>query len=95
MLRLLGYSYHLRRPDREKALVIELGLGLMRAFTWLAERAVRLPAGPSHPVCATLAGNVQRRARCPARAARESDYVPILPPSSLRMTSVAGRGRPP
>ncbi len=51
MIRLLGYSYLLRRPDAEKELVVELGLGLMRAFTLLAERAARLPAGPSHPDC--------------------------------------------
>jgi CDGSH-type Zn-finger protein/uncharacterized Fe-S cluster protein YjdI len=51
MLRLLGYSYLLRRPDPEKALVIELGIGLMRALAPLAERAARLPAGPSNPDC--------------------------------------------
>lgn len=51
MLRLLGYSYLIPRPDPEKALAIDLGLGLMRSFTLLAERAARLPAGPSHPDC--------------------------------------------
>ena len=51
MLRLLGYSYLIPRPEPEKALVIDLGMGLMRAFTWLGERAARLPAGPSHPDC--------------------------------------------
>jgi len=51
MLRLLAYSYLIPRPEPEKALVIDLGLGLMRGFTHLAERAARLPAGPSHPGC--------------------------------------------
>ena len=30
---------------------MDLGLGLMRAMTPLAERAARLPAGPSNPGC--------------------------------------------
>jgi CDGSH-type Zn-finger protein/uncharacterized Fe-S cluster protein YjdI len=51
MLRLLGYSYLVPRPDAEKGLAVDLGLGLMRAVTFLAERAARLPAGPSHPDC--------------------------------------------
>lgn len=51
MLRLLAYSYLIPRSEPEKALAIELGLGLMRVFTWLAERAARLPAGPSNPDC--------------------------------------------
>jgi uncharacterized Fe-S cluster protein YjdI/CDGSH-type Zn-finger protein len=51
MLRLLGYSYLVPRPEPEKALVVDLAMGLMRAFTVLAERAARLPAGPSHPDC--------------------------------------------
>jgi len=49
MLRLLGYSYLVPRPSPEKALVVDLALGLMRAVTHLAERAVRLPAGASNP----------------------------------------------
>jgi CDGSH-type Zn-finger protein/uncharacterized Fe-S cluster protein YjdI len=51
MLRLLAYSYTVRRPAPEKALSIDLALGLMRAATHLAERAARLPAGPSNPGC--------------------------------------------
>lgn len=51
MLRLLGYSYLLPRPNPEKALAVELGTGLMRSVTLLGERAARLPAGPSHPDC--------------------------------------------
>ena len=51
MLRLLAYSYTVRRPLPEKSLAIDLALGLMRAVTYLAERAARLPAGPSNPDC--------------------------------------------
>ncbi|HVZ37593.1 MAG TPA: ferritin-like domain-containing protein, partial [Polyangiaceae bacterium] len=49
MLRLLAYTYLLPRPAPEKSLSVKLALGLMRAATLLAERAVRLPAGPAHP----------------------------------------------
>jgi len=51
MLRLLAYSYTLRRPVPQKALCVDLAIGLMRAATILAERAARLPAGPSNPNC--------------------------------------------
>jgi CDGSH-type Zn-finger protein/uncharacterized Fe-S cluster protein YjdI len=51
MLRLVAYAYALRRPDSEKALAVDLGMGLMRAVTLLGERAARLPAGPSNPGC--------------------------------------------
>jgi CDGSH-type Zn-finger protein/uncharacterized Fe-S cluster protein YjdI len=51
MLRLLAYSYVVPRPAPEKALAVELSLGLMRAVTALGERAARLPAGPSNPGC--------------------------------------------
>jgi CDGSH-type Zn-finger protein/uncharacterized Fe-S cluster protein YjdI len=51
MLRLMAYSYVVPRPRPEKALSISLALGLMRAVTHLAERAARLPAGPSNPGC--------------------------------------------
>ena len=51
MLRLLSHSYLLPRPHPAKALCVDLGLGLMRAMTPLAERAARLPAGPSNPAC--------------------------------------------
>ena len=51
MLRLLAYAYLLPRPEPEKALAVELASGLMRAMTPLAERAARMPAGPSHPGC--------------------------------------------
>ncbi|WP_082579783.1 ferritin-like domain-containing protein [Pelomonas sp. Root1444] len=51
MLRLLAQSYLLPSPSTEKGLHVDLALGLMRAFTPLAEHAARLPAGPSNPDC--------------------------------------------
>lgn len=51
MLRLIAHSYLVPRPQTEKALAVDLSLGLMRAVTLLAERAARLPAGPSNPDC--------------------------------------------
>lgn len=51
MLRLLAQSYLMPGPSAEKSLVVDLGIGLMRAFTPLAEHAARLPAGPSNPGC--------------------------------------------
>src|SRR5690349_13863799 len=49
MLRLISHSYLVPRPHPSKALCIDLALGLMRAMSPLAERAARLPAGPSNP----------------------------------------------
>jgi CDGSH-type Zn-finger protein/uncharacterized Fe-S cluster protein YjdI len=51
MLRLISHSYLVPRPHPDKALCIDLALGLMRAVTPLAERAARLPAGPQSPHC--------------------------------------------
>ena len=51
MLRLLAYAYAVRGPSAEKSLVIDLAIGLMQAIAPLAERAARLPAGPSNPNC--------------------------------------------
>jgi CDGSH-type Zn-finger protein/uncharacterized Fe-S cluster protein YjdI len=51
MLRLLAYSYVIRGPQPEKSLVVDLAVGLMRAITPLAEKAARLPAGPTNPGC--------------------------------------------
>ncbi|HEY3253549.1 MAG TPA: CDGSH iron-sulfur domain-containing protein, partial [Polyangiaceae bacterium] len=51
MLRLLAHSYLVSRPLPEKVLAVDLSMGLMRAVTLLAERATRLPAGPSNPGC--------------------------------------------
>ena len=49
MLRLIAYSYQVPRSLPEKALAVDLAIGLMRAVTLLGERAARLPAGPQHP----------------------------------------------
>jgi CDGSH-type Zn-finger protein/uncharacterized Fe-S cluster protein YjdI len=51
MLRLMAYAYVIRGPQPEKSLAMDLAVGLMRAITPLAERAARLPAGPSNPGC--------------------------------------------
>jgi CDGSH-type Zn-finger protein/uncharacterized Fe-S cluster protein YjdI len=51
MLRLISHSYLVPRPHPDKALCIDLALGLMRAVSPLAERAARLPAGPMNPNC--------------------------------------------
>ena len=51
MLRLIAYSYQVPRSLPEKALAVDLAIGLMRAVTFLGERAARLPAGPSNPDC--------------------------------------------
>src|SRR5579863_9865599 len=51
MLRLLAHAYVLRGPGETKSLVVDLAIGLMQAVMPLAERAARLPAGPSNPHC--------------------------------------------
>jgi CDGSH-type Zn-finger protein/uncharacterized Fe-S cluster protein YjdI len=51
MLRLLAYAYAVPASDPDKALALDLAVGLMRALGPLAERAARLPAGPSNPGC--------------------------------------------
>ena len=51
MQRLLAYTYAVPSPDPDKCLSLDLGIGLMRALAPLAERAARLPAGPSNPDC--------------------------------------------
>jgi CDGSH-type Zn-finger protein/uncharacterized Fe-S cluster protein YjdI len=51
MLRLLAYSYAVPAPHPDKALAVDLAVGLMRAVTPLGEHAARSPAGPSNPQC--------------------------------------------
>ena len=73
MLRLLAYSYAVRGPSTEKSLIVDLAIGLMQAIAPLAERAARLPAGPSNPHCnAGLSFIALRDAAAlpPGRAAR-------------------------
>jgi CDGSH-type Zn-finger protein/uncharacterized Fe-S cluster protein YjdI len=51
MLRLLAHAYAVPAPDADKALCVDLAIGLMRAVTLFGERAARMPAGPSNPRC--------------------------------------------
>jgi CDGSH-type Zn-finger protein/uncharacterized Fe-S cluster protein YjdI len=51
MLRLLGYAFSVPSPHPDKALAVDLAIGLMRAVTHLGEQAARMPAGPSNPNC--------------------------------------------
>lgn len=51
MLRLLGHAYSVPSPHPDKNRSVELATGLMRAVTYLGERAARLPAGPANPDC--------------------------------------------
>lgn len=51
MLRLMAYTYVVPGPGAEKSLAADLAIGLMQAMVPLAERAARLPAGPSNPHC--------------------------------------------
>ncbi|GFZ97119.1 ferritin-like domain-containing protein [Dyella caseinilytica] len=51
MQRLLAYTYAVPSQDPDKAVSLDLAIGLMHALTPLAERAARLPAGPSNPTC--------------------------------------------
>src|SRR5215472_17298700 len=73
MLRLIGYAYVLRGPNQEKSLAVDLAIGLMQAMMPLAERAARLPAGPSNPHCHAGISFIAPRDPSPlppARAAR-------------------------
>ena len=73
MLRLLAYAYALRGPSAEKSLAADLAIGVMQAIVPLAERAARLPAGPSNPHChAGMSFTTLRDAAAlpPGRAAR-------------------------
>lgn len=51
MLRLLAYTYAVPVENPDKVLAIDIATGLMHALVPLAERAARLPAGPSNPQC--------------------------------------------
>ncbi|WP_447757572.1 ferritin-like domain-containing protein [Sphingopyxis fribergensis] len=50
-LRLLAGAYAVPQADPDKALYTGCAIGLMHALTAVAERAARLPAGPSNPGC--------------------------------------------
>lgn len=50
-LRLLAGACALPRSNPDKSLLVSSAIGLMHALTAIAERAARLPAGPSNPGC--------------------------------------------
>lgn len=50
-LRLLAGSYAVAGPSADKSLYVDVSISLMHVLGRLAERAVRLPAGPSNPDC--------------------------------------------
>lgn len=50
-LRLLAGVYAVPQGNPDKALYTDCAIGLMHALTAVAERAARLPAGPSNPGC--------------------------------------------
>ncbi|HEY0596691.1 ferritin-like domain-containing protein [Sphingopyxis sp.] len=50
-LRLLAGAYAVPQTNPDKALYTGCAIGLMHALTAVAERAARLPAGPSNPGC--------------------------------------------
>lgn len=50
-LRLLAGAFVVPHSNPDKALYIGCSLGMMHALTAVAERAARLPAGPSNPNC--------------------------------------------
>lgn len=96
MLRLLGYAYAVPRPSSEKALAVDLAIGLMRAVVPLAERAARLPAGPSNPAChAGMSFTALRDASPlpPGRAARRF-FVERLSQLTLAATVLRGCADP-
>jgi len=70
MLRLLAYAYGVRGPSPEKSLVVDLAIGLMQAVVPLAERAARLPAGPSNPHCNAGMSFITLRDSAPLPAGR-------------------------
>src|SRR5262249_2412212 len=51
LLRFLAAAYVIPASNPDKLLYVDSARGLMRALAPLAERAARLPAGPSYPGC--------------------------------------------
>src|SRR5882762_7677313 len=107
MLRLLAYAYAVRGPSAEKSLAVDLAIGLMQAVMPLAERAARLPAGPSNPQCnaglsfialrdsAALASRASRGfdLTAAAAAAPEAAASGAAPPSSMSAGVETVQGR--
>ena len=82
-LRLLAGACALPRPNPDKALLVGSAIGLMHALTAIAERAARLPAGPSNPGC---------NAGVSFTALREVNPAPVRAPFS---SSALASCRPP
>jgi CDGSH-type Zn-finger protein/uncharacterized Fe-S cluster protein YjdI len=51
MVRLLAYAFGVPAPHPDKAIAVDLAIGLMQAVSPLGEQAARFPAGPSNPNC--------------------------------------------
>ena len=81
MLRFLAYAYSLSsNRNADKSLVLDIGIGLMRAMALLGEQAARLPAGPSNPNCNAGVSFTALRdaASFPVSAAAEAFFVDRL-----------------
>jgi CDGSH-type Zn-finger protein/uncharacterized Fe-S cluster protein YjdI len=91
MLRLLAYAYTLRGPGAEKSLTVDLAAGLMQALMPLAERAARLPAGPSNPHCNAGVSFIALRDPSPLPAGRAARRLFIERFAELREAGAALR----
>jgi len=94
MLRLLAHSYLVPRPTPEKSLAVDLSTGLMRAVTLLAERAARLPAGPSNPGCNAGVSFTALRdaASLPPGASARRFFIERLKEMALAANTLAAKG---
>jgi CDGSH-type Zn-finger protein/uncharacterized Fe-S cluster protein YjdI len=94
MLRFISHSYLVPRPHPAKALCIDTALGLMRAMSPLAERAARLPAGPSNPGCNAGVSFTALRdsAPLPPGASTDKFFVERLGELAAAVTALASNG---
>jgi CDGSH-type Zn-finger protein/uncharacterized Fe-S cluster protein YjdI len=93
MVRLLGYAYAIRGPQAEKSLAVDLAVGLMRAITPLAEKAARLPAGPSNPGCNAGMSFIALRDAAPLPPGRAARRVFLERLESFAQAAKQLRGR--
>lgn len=96
MLRLLAYSYAVAAPHPDKALAVDLGVGLMRSIAPLGEYAARLPAGASHPGCnAGISFTTLRdTAPLPAGPSAHRFFIERLSELAAAATSLVADGNP-
>ncbi|MDF3022266.1 MAG: CDGSH-type iron sulfur-containing protein [Steroidobacteraceae bacterium] len=94
MLRLLSHSYLVPRPHPDKALCIDLAMGLMRAVSPLAERAARLPAGEDNPGCNGGMSFTALEKLAPARLSTGLDMPPAAN-SATETAAVVATASPP